>query len=163
MKSADAASETAAQVGMELPPEDTSSDLPEETYSIEGIDLTKQEYDDYQALVASRKDDEITELLGGTPVVNDTTIYGNVQNKEGKADFIEEPFKVQLMNYKNTAIDVMKAEGDFTYLKDKSAKERKYLLDKLVPKPTLVKKQYNQQTDKYELVQIGRASCRERV
>ncbi len=159
VKSADAASETAAQVGMELPPEDISSDLPEETYSIEGIDLTKQEYDDYQALVASRKDDEITELLGGTPVVNDTPIYGNVQNKEGKADFIEEPFKVQLMNYKNTAIDVMKAEGDFTYLKDKSAKERKYLLDKLVPKPTLVKKQYNQQTDKYELVPTADATA----
>ena len=159
VKSADAASETVAQVGMELPPEDTSSDLPEETYSIEGIDLTKQEYDDYQALVASRKDDEITELLGGTPVVNDTPIYGNVQNKEGKADFIEEPFKVQLMNYKNTAIDVMKAEGNFTYLKDKSAKERKYLLDKLVPKPTLVKKQYNQQTDKYELVPTADATA----
>ena len=159
VKSADAASETAAQVGMELPPEDTSSDLPEETYSIEGIDLTKQEYDDYQTLVAARKDDEITELLGGTPVANDTPVFGNMQNKEGKADFIEEPFEDQMRNYKNSAIDVMRAEGDFTWLKDKSAKERKYLLDKLVPKPTLVKKQYNQQTDKYELVPTADATA----
>ena len=158
VKSADAASETAAQVGMELPPEDTSSDLPEETYSIEGIDLTKQEYDDYQTLVASRKDDEITELLGGTPV-NDKPVYGRVLNENGEADFIEEPYEDQMRNYKNTYLDAITGSGTFTYLQDKSPTERKYLADKMVPKPTLVKKQYNQQTDKYELVPTADATA----
>jgi len=158
VKSADAASETAAQVGMELPPEDTSSDLPEETYSIEGIDVTKQEYEDYQALVASRKDDEITELLGGTPV-NDKPVYGRVLNENGEIDFIEEPYEDQMRNYKNTYLDAITGSGNFAYLQDKSIAERKYLADKLVPKPTLVKKQYNQQTDKYELVPTADATA----
>ena len=158
VKSADAASETAAQVGMELPPEDTSSDLPEETYDIEGIEVTKQEYNDYQALVNSRKDDEITELLGGTPV-NDKPVYGRVLNENGEIDFIEEPYEDQMRNYKNTYLDAITASGNFAYLQDKLPAERKYLADKMVPKPTLVKKQYNQQTDKYELVPTADATA----
>lgn len=158
VKSADAASETAAQVGMELPPEDTSSDLPEETYNIEGIEVTKQEYNDYQAIVDSRKDDEITELLGGTPV-NDKPVYGRVLNENGEIDFIEEPYEDQMRNYKNTYLDAITASGNFAYLQDKSPAERKYLADKMVPKPTLVKKQYNQQTDKYELVPTADATA----
>ena len=157
-ESADAVSETVAQVGMESPPEDTSSDLPEETYSIEGIDVTKQEYEDYQALVNSRKDDEITELLGGTPV-NDKPVYGRVLNENGEIDFIEEPYEDQMRNYKNTYLDAITGSGDFAYLQDKPLAERKYLADKLVPKPTLVKKQYNQQTDKYELVPTADATA----
>ena len=158
VKSADAASETAAQVGMELPPEDTSSDLPEETYDIEGIEVTKQEYNDYKALVDSRKDDEITELLGGTPV-NDKPVYGRVLNEKGEIDFIEEPYEDQMRNYKNNYLDAITGSGNFAYLQGKTIAERKYLADKLVPKPTLVKKQYNQQTDKYELVPTADATA----
>ena len=94
-KSADAVSETVAQVGMELPPEDGSLDLQEkeEYNNIEGIEVTSQEYDDYQSLITSRenskKDEEIIDLLGGEIVEqNNTPVFGDVQNKEGKADFI---------------------------------------------------------------------------
>ena len=158
-ESADAVSETAAQEDTELQQAGTFLDLPEEQIAIiEGIEVTKQEYDDYQTLVDSRKDDEITDLLGGTPV-NDKPVYGRVLNENGEIDFIEEPYEDQMRNYKNTYLDAITASGNFAYLQDKSPAERKYLADKMVPKPTLVKKQYNQQTDKYELVPTADATA----
>ena len=149
VKSADAASETPAQVGMESPPENTSSDLPEEAYNIEGIDVTKQEYNDYQTLVNGRNN--IGDLLGGE-LVNTEPVYGNVLNAEGKADFIEQPYEDQLKSYKNKVFDVMTASGNYTLFKDKSKKERRWLVKRLIPVPTLVRSEYNRQTDKYELV-----------
>ena len=88
----------------------------------------------------------------------DNKIYGNVLNKEGDFEYIEQPYQSQIDNYRISYNDALTAQGNFSYLENSSEEDRQYVADTMIPKPTYLKNKFNYETNSYEQVPTEEAS-----
>ena len=73
----------------------------------------------------------------------DNKIYGNVLNKEGNFEYIDQPYQSQIDNYRISYNDALTAQGNFSYLENSSEEDRQYVADTMIPKPTYLKNKFN--------------------
>jgi len=88
----------------------------------------------------------------------DNKIYGNVLNKEGNFEYIDQPYQSQIDNYRISYNDALTAQGNFSYLENSSEEDRQYVADTMIPKPTYLKNKFNYETNSYEQVPTEEAA-----